>query len=130
VRLRSLVGDTQTLSCTHTHICSYLTLRTTQALGRTLAPLSDRILVRRAAKEVQTAAGLYLPTDKTKAPNEGTVISVGPGQLDVTGTLHPTSLVAGDNVLLPEYGGTKVELDNSEDELLLFREADILGKFE
>ena len=98
-----------------------------------MAPLGDRVLVRRAPKEVQTASGLYLPTDKTKAPNEGTVVAVGPGQLDVTGTLHPTTLAAGDSVLLPEYGGTKVDLDGSseaEGEMFLFRESDILGKFE
>lgn len=99
-----------------------------------MKPLGDRILVQRAPKETQTAAGLYLPTDKTKAPNEGKVIAVGPGQMDVTGTLHPTTLAPGDAVLLPEYGGTKVDLDNSsseaEGETFLFRESDILGKIE
>jgi len=100
-----------------------------------LKPLADRVLVQRAPKEVQTAGGLYLPTDKTKAPNEGKVIAVGPGQMDVTGTLHPTTLAPGDSVLLPEYGGTKVDLDNNasaekDGEMFLFRESDILGKIE
>lgn len=84
--------------------------------------------MRRAPKETQTAAGIYLPADKTKDPNEGEVVAVGPGEKDVTGVLHPTTLTAGDQVLLPEYGGTKVKLD--EEELFLFRESDILGKFE
>lgn len=84
---------------------------------------------------MQTAGGLYLPTDKTKAPNEGKVVAVGPGMMDVTGTLHPTSLGVGDAVLLPEYGGTKVDLDNgasseADGEMFLFRESDILGKIE
>jgi chaperonin GroES len=35
----------------------------------------------------------------------------------------------GDNVLLPEYGGTKVELDDQK-EYLLLREGDILAKVE
>jgi chaperonin GroES len=77
---------------------------------------------------VQTAAGLYLPTATTKDPNEGSVIAVGPGERDVTGTLHATNLKVGDQVLLPEYGGMKVKIE--EDELFLFREMDILGKFE
>jgi chaperonin GroES len=92
-----------------------------------LAPLGDRVLVRRAPKETQTAAGIFLPSDKTKDPNEGQVIAVGPGEKDVTGTMHPTLLQVGDQVLLPEYGGTKVKIDT--DELFLFRESDILGKF-
>jgi chaperonin GroES len=93
-----------------------------------LAPLGDRVLVRRAPKETQTAAGIFLPSDKTKDPNEGSVLAVGPGEKDVTGTLHVPHLKVGDQVLLPEYGGTKVKID--DDELFLFRESDILGKFE
>ena len=93
-----------------------------------MAPLGDRVLVKRAPKEVQTASGIYLPTDKTKDPNEGTVIAVGPGERDVTGNLHAPTLKKGDLVLLPEYGGTKVKID--DDEVFLFREGDILGKFD
>jgi|Transcript_23941 chaperonin GroES len=100
----------------------------TLTLARSLAPLGDRILVRRAAKEVQTAAGIYLPADKTKDPNEGEVVACGPGEKDVTGQLHPTTLKMGDTVLLPEYGGTKIKID--DEELVLFRESDILGKFD
>jgi chaperonin GroES len=98
-------------------------------------PLGDRVLVRRAPKEVQTAGGILLPTDKTKNPNEGTVVNVGPGERDVSGVLHAPLLKTGDKVLLPEYGGTKVTFgasssDDKEGELVLFRESDILGKFE
>lgn len=100
----------------------------TRALARTLKPLGDRILVKRAAKETQTVSGIYLPTDSTKDPNEGEVVAAGPGQLDVTGTLHATTLAIGDTVLLPEYGGSKIMM--GEDEMFLFRESDILGKFE
>lgn len=100
----------------------------TTALARSLAPLADRILVRRAAKEAQTAGGIYLPNDNVKSPNEGEVVSVGPGIRDVSGGLHAPTLKAGDKVLLPEYGGTTVKID--DEELSLFREDDILGKFE
>lgn len=39
----------------------------------------------------------------------------------------PLGVQAGDTVLLPEYGGTKVELDDQK-EYHLFREQDILAK--
>ena len=93
-----------------------------------MQPLADRVLVKRAPKEATTASGIILPTDSAKDPNEGEVIAVGPGQMDVTGNLHKVSLATGDKVLLPEYGGTKVKV--GDDEVFLFREADILGKFE
>mmetsp|Transcript_13982 Transcript_13982/g.28433 ORF Transcript_13982/g.28433 Transcript_13982/m.28433 type:complete len:152 (+) Transcript_13982:268-723(+) len=99
-----------------------------QAVFRKLQPLADRVLVKRAPKETQLASGLYLPTDSTKDPNEGEVFAVGPGQVDVTGNLHATTLAPGDKVLLPEYGGTKIKL--GEDEVFMFRESDILGKFD
>jgi chaperonin GroES len=38
------------------------------------------------------------------------------------------SVQAGDKVLLPEYGGTKVEIENKE--YFIFKEADILAKWE
>ncbi|KAL7466667.1 hypothetical protein ACHAXS_006955 [Conticribra weissflogii] len=102
--------------------------RATRPLQRSLAPLGDRILIRKADKEVKTASGILLPTDKGKEPNEGTVVAVGPGIRDVSGNLHPPTLKAGDTVLLPKYGGTEVEI--GEEKLALFREEDILGKFD
>lgn len=39
----------------------------------------------------------------------------------------PLAVQPGDTVLLPEYGGTKVELEDDK-EYHLFREADILAK--
>ena len=100
----------------------------TLALRRTLAPLGDRILIRRAEKEVKTASGILLPSDKAKDANEGTVVSVGPGLRDVNGVLHAPTIQKGDIVLLPKYGGTEVEI--GEEKLVLFREEDILGKFD
>jgi chaperonin GroES len=47
---------------------------------------------------------------------------------DVSGNLHSPTLKSGDSVLLPEYGGTKVDMNGEE--MYLFREDDILGKFE
>eukprot|EP00559_Dactyliosolen_fragilissimus_P001541 CAMPEP_0184854716 /NCGR_PEP_ID=MMETSP0580-20130426/96_1 /TAXON_ID=1118495 /ORGANISM="Dactyliosolen fragilissimus" /LENGTH=103 /DNA_ID=CAMNT_0027349025 /DNA_START=84 /DNA_END=395 /DNA_ORIENTATION=+ len=100
----------------------------TVAIARSLAPFGDRILIRRAAKEVQTSSGIYLPTDSVKNPNEGEVVAVGPGIRDVSGNLHTPNLQKGDSVLLPEYGGTKVTVDSEE--MFLYREDDILGKLE
>ena len=100
----------------------------TQPLFRKLQPLADRVLVKRAPKEVQTAGGIILPSDSGKDPNEGEVVAVGKGMVDVSGNLHAIDLKAGDKVLLPEYGGTKIKLEDSE--VFMFRETDILGKFD
>jgi chaperonin GroES len=40
----------------------------------------------------------------------------------------PVAVKVGDRVLLPEYGGTKVEIEDKE--LFLFRESDLLAKID
>lgn len=102
-----------------------------QTLARSLLPLGDRVLIQRAAKETKTAGGIILPTSSNNTKtNEGEVVAVGPGQVDVSGNLHKIDLQVGDRVLLPEYGGISVKLDSEKDEeeLALFRADDILGK--
>ena len=46
--------------------------------------------------------------------NKGTVLAVGPGRRAMDGNLVQPSLKEGDSVLLPEYGGTLVKLDEDE----------------
>lgn len=55
-------------------------------------------------------------------------MAVGPGAILKDGTKSSMVLKAGDKVLLPEYGGHTVEI--AGEELHLFRQDDILGKFE
>jgi len=75
----------------------------------------------------QSAGGILLPDSGVKK-NEGEVVSVGPGGLDRDGNRRPMSVAVGDTVLLPEYGGHTVKM--GEQEFQLFRDEDILGKFE
>ncbi len=77
---------------------------------------------------LQTAGGVYLPDSKIGKTNEGEVIAVGPGRVTEAGTKIAVSVTVGDKVLLPEYGGTSLTL--GDEELSLFRDEDILGKFQ
>merc|ERR1719412_1263746 len=55
------------------------------------------------------------------------VVAVGPGARNSTTGAHiPMSVAVGDKVMLPEYGGSKIELEDKEYTLL--READIVAK--
>jgi chaperonin GroES len=46
--------------------------------------------------------------------NEGVVLAVGPGRRTKDGDLIAPAVKEGDKVLLPEYGGAMVKLDNKE----------------
>lgn len=54
------------------------------------------------------------------------MLSVGPGGIDdVTGKLVKPTLVAGQRVLLPQFGGTAISV--GEEEVVLFKESEILA---
>lgn len=61
--------------------------------------------------------------------NSGRVIAVGPGARDRAGNLIPVSVKEGDNVLLPEFGGTQVKLGEKEYVLNLFDVIPLRVKF-
>lgn len=92
-----------------------------------MIPLFDRVLVERFAKETTTKGGLVLPDKSIGKVLNATVLAVGPGSRNTKGDLVPCSVKPGDKVLLPEYGGNKIEIDSKE--YYLFRDSDILGKW-
>ena len=94
-----------------------------------LVPLFDRVLIQRAEAVTKTKGGIVLPEKAQAKVLQGTVVAIGPGQRNDQGQHIPLSVKVGDVVLLPEYGGTKVELEDNK-ELHLFREADILAKLD
>jgi len=91
-------------------------------------PLFDRVLVQRLAAETKTKGGVLLPEKAQGKVLEATVMAVGPGTTTESGAVIAPSVKVGDQVLLPEYGGTKINVN--DEEMFLFRDSDILGKFE
>jgi len=54
------------------------------------------------------------------------VIAVGPGAPDKDGKVVPTTVQAGDKVLLPGWGGNSIKV--GEEEYFLFKDSEILAK--
>ncbi|XP_042540870.1 10 kDa heat shock protein, mitochondrial-like [Dipodomys spectabilis] len=94
---------------------------------RKFIPLFDRVLVERSADETVTKGGIMLPEKSQGKVLQATVVAVRSGSKGKGGEIQPVSVKAGDKVLLPEYGGTKVVLDDKD--YFLFRDGDILGKY-
>lgn len=61
--------------------------------------------------------------------NLGTVVATGPGTRTEKGEILPMCVRVGDEVLLPEYSGARVQMDENET-YFMFRESEILAKFE
>eukprot|EP00965_Chrysotila_dentata_P253553 6211300-Pleurochrysis_carterae.AAC.3 len=93
--------------------------------ARRLIPLLDRVLVKRIEAPTKSIGGILLPESTQSKLNEGVVIAVGPGRRDKDGNLLPMGVSANDKVLLPQYGGNEVKIE--DEDLVLFRDEDILG---
>ncbi|XWS69337.1 hypothetical protein CRYUN_Cryun04dG0170600 [Craigia yunnanensis] len=93
-------------------------------MARRLIPTLNRVLVEKILPPSKTNAGILLPEKSTKL-NSGRVVAVGPGARDKEGKTIPIPFKEGDTVILPEFGGTQVKLD--EKEFHLYRDEDILG---
>jgi len=113
-------------------------------MAKRLIPTFNRILVEKIVPPSKTSAGILLPEKSSqvysftvfaflwfywfisqwfnqplccvvsKQLNSGKVVAVGPGSRDKAGNLIPVSVKEGDRVLLPEYGGTQIKLEDKE----------------
>ena len=90
-----------------------------------LQPLDDRIVVRPNEYEETTASGLVIPDTAKEKPQQGEVLSVGPGRVLDTGDRQAMDLKEGDRVLFAKYSGT--EFKHEDDDLLILRESDVLA---
>jgi chaperonin GroES len=91
-------------------------------------PLGDRVVVRRVKEDQKTPGGIIIPETAQEKPQEGEVISVGPGALDDNGKRVVPEVKAGDFVLFGKWSGTEVKVDGEE--LLIMKESDIMGVLE
>ena len=94
-------------------------------MATSLKPLGDRVIVKPKAKEEMTKSGLVLPDTASEKPQEGSVLSVGPGRVLDNGKRVEMDVKAGDKVLFAKYGGTEVKLDGED--YLVIRESDLLA---
>jgi chaperonin GroES len=90
-----------------------------------IRPMNDRVLVLRVEEEKMTAGGLIIPDSAKEKPQEGKVVSTGPGKLDDSGKRVPLEVKTGDRILFSKYAGTEIKVDGVEH--IFMREDDILG---
>jgi chaperonin GroES len=91
-------------------------------------PLHDRVVVRRIEADPKTKGGIIIPDTVKEKPQEGEVVSVGPGARDETGKLTPTELKPGEHVLFGKWSGSEIKIDGEE--LLIMKETDVMGVLE
>ena len=85
-----------------------------------IKPLADRVLVKPAAAEEKTVAGIIIPDTAKEKPLKGEVLAVGNGTKD-----EEMVLKVGDTVLYGKYSGNEVEIDGEK--YLIMRQSEVLA---
>jgi chaperonin GroES len=94
-----------------------------------LRPLGDRVIVKPAAKEEMTKAGIILPdTVDKERPEQGEIIAVGPGRLLDSGTRATMSLKVGDKIVFKKYSPDEVKVEDQD--YLVISESDVMAVIE
>jgi chaperonin GroES len=93
-----------------------------------MKPLLNRCLIKKIIPQPVTKGGIILSEKSAERDARfGQVVAVGPGQIDDNGKLIAPIVKVGDTVLLPEYQGTKVNMEDAEHEYLIYKDIEILA---
>jgi len=90
-----------------------------------IQPLGERVLVEPVSEDEQVKGGIIIPDSAKEKPQQGKVIALGTGKIDDNGKKVPFNVKKGDIVLMPQYGGQQVKIEEKEYQIM--REEDILG---
>ena len=93
-----------------------------------LTPLEDKIIVKQAEAQTQTASGLYIASNAQEKPQRGTIVAVGAGKVNDKGERIPMDVKVGDVVIYGKFGGNEVKVDGEK--YLLMRADDIYAVVE
>ena len=97
-------------------------------MASSLKPMGDRVVVKPKGREETTKSGIVLPDTATERPQQGDVLSVGPGRVLDNGSRAEVDLKVGDTVLFAKYSGT--EFKHEDEDLLILTERDVLAVIE
>ena len=96
---------------------------------KNIRPLLDNVIVKREEEQKTSAGGIVLPGSGSEKPNQGVVISVGPGALNKDGSVRAVSVQKDQKVIFGKYADSNSITINGE-ELLIISEKDIYAVLE
>ena len=90
-----------------------------------IKPLHDWVLIARLDEAEKTKGGIIIPDQAKEKPQQGEIISVGPGRKYDSGDRVPLQVKKGDRVFFSRYAGKEIQFDHGE--YFFMREDDILA---
>ena len=77
-----------------------------------IIPLKDKVVILPHEEEEQKYGNIIVPNTGQEKPEIGKVMAVGPGRVSDEGTLIPTNVKVGQNVIVPKFGAQIVVIEN------------------
>ena len=87
-----------------------------------LKPLGGRVIVQPNDEDERTASGLVIPDTAKEKPQTGTILAVGPGDLNDDGDRIPVDVAPGDTVVYSKYAGSELKYEGEEYLILASRD--------
>jgi chaperonin GroES len=88
-----------------------------------IKPLEDKVVLELPkAEEKTTSFGLIIAGSSEEKPQEGIVVSVGPGIIFANGDRMTLDVKAGDKVFFSKYQGTEVSHDGKDYLIIAYRD--------
>ncbi len=91
-----------------------------------IKPLSDNVLIQ-PLTETKLPSGILIPETAKEKPQEGKVVSVGPGKIE-DGELIKPEVKKGDKVIYKKWGGNEIKSEGKD--YLIVKSEDILAILE
>lgn len=92
-----------------------------------IRPLSDKVVVKKMEAQETTKSGIILAAGAQQKPSYAEIIAVGPGGV-VDGNEIVMQVSVGQKVIIRDYAGTTVKLD--DEEYIIVRQDDIVAVVE
>jgi chaperonin GroES len=89
-------------------------------------PVGNFVILKRGETKEMSEGGIHLIKKSNDKSLQATVLAVGPGSVVNGGSFVPTTVKAGDVVLIDRIGGFELEVNEGE-KLLVVREPEIIA---
>lgn len=74
----------------------------------------DAVIIKPKEEDESKFGSIVIPDMGKEKHLTGEIVDVGPGKYSITGEFIPTTLKVGQNVILPQMGPVKVEINREE----------------
>ena len=94
----------------------------------TIKPLHNHVVVKQVDETETMYGNIIVPDAGKEKPLMGEIIATGPGIINMNGILIPNTLLVGQKVVFPSFGGQRVSIGGED--YLIYKEQDIFAILE